>query len=101
MAGMMCELTLISQTIAKDAHQTVTLHETPVYAEKKPLYSGEFHNAKARGKDLQHIMLIHAYEYSGQSRARFDGQEYEIYRHYQPNSDWVELYLSTKEASTP
>lgn len=97
MAGMCETLTLITETIAQDAYQTVTRTQTTVYANKKPLYSGEFHAAKAQGIDLQYIMVVYAFEYGGQTLATYNGRDYTIYRTYIRDDDWCELYLSTKE----
>ncbi len=97
MAGMRETLTLITETIAQDAYQTVTRTQSIVFADKKPLYSGEFHAAKAQGIDLQYIMVVRAFEYDGQTMAIYNDREYSIYRTYMRDDDWCELYLSTKE----
>lgn len=96
-AGMSDTLILLTVTRAADAYQTPTTTQRTVFAERLPLYAGEFHSAKASGYDLQHIMKVHAFEYSEEKAAIYNGQEYEIYRMYRKNDDWIELYLSTKE----
>ncbi len=96
MPGMKEQITLIAATRSTDAYQTKSTGETVVYAEKIPNYGAEFKTAQAGGYELQHIMKVHAYEYSGQKTVRYSGQEYEVYRNFQRNDDWVELYLSTK-----
>ncbi len=96
MPGMKEQITLIGATLGTDAYQTKTAAEKTVYAEKMPNYGAEFTTANAGGYDLQHTMKIHGYEYSGEKSVRYNGQEYKVYRTYQPNDDWVILYLSTK-----
>lgn len=96
MPGMNKQITLVSADRTADAYQTKTTTGRTVYAEKLPNYGGEFTTANAGGYELQHIMKVHAYEYSEEKAAIYKGQEYEIYRTFQKNDDWIELYLSTK-----
>jgi hypothetical protein len=96
MPGMKEQVTLLTTTRTADAYQRRTVTERMVFAEKLPNYGAEFKTASAGGYELQHIMRVHAYEYGGEKAARYNGQEYEIYRTFQKNDDWVELYLSTK-----
>lgn len=67
-----------------------------IWAEKKPLHAGEFHNAKMNGIDLQHIMLVRALDYENERIVEYQGESYSIYRAYHRNEDWVELYLSSR-----
>lgn len=96
MGGMKESLTLIQKTLSNDAYQTETQTQRTVYADKLPLHSNAFHAAAASGFDLQHIMKVYAFEYAEEQTAVYNGREYDIYRTYQPNDDWVELYLSSK-----
>jgi len=96
MPGMKAQLELISVTLADDANQTETKTSVTVFAEELPKFSNEFHSARASGKDLQHVMKVHAFEYSGQTIAKFQGKEFDVYRNHQKDDDWIELYLSSK-----
>jgi SPP1 family predicted phage head-tail adaptor len=101
MAGMKETLELLSTTLSSDAYQTPSIITRTVFADKSPLFGVEFHNAQASGFDVQYVMKVHAFEYDGEKRAIFDGREYEIYRTYEKNDDWTELYLSTRETAPP
>lgn len=96
MPGMKAQLELISVTLADDASQTETKTSVTVFAEELPKFSNEFHSARASGKDLQHVMKVHSFEYSGQTIAKYKGKEFDIYRDHQKDDDWIELYLSNK-----
>lgn len=96
MAGMIHEVTLISEKLSDDAYQTPIETQRIVYAEKVPNHASEFHAALANGFDLQHTLLVHAFEYDGEKVVLFDGQKYDVYRTYQPDTDWCWLYLTTK-----
>lgn len=96
MAGMKEMLTLVSTQRADNAYQTTARQGREVFAEKIPNYANEFKTANASGHELQHIMRVHAYEYECEKEAAYKGQVYEVYRTFQPNDDWIELYLSTK-----
>ena len=97
MPGMSEELTLVSVTYTQDAYQNEIKTRRTVFAEKLPSYSNEFYAAGARGIELQHVMKVHAFEYEGEKLAEYAGQEYDIYRVYNKNEDWCELYLSSKK----
>lgn len=96
MPGMKAQVELIGVTLSDDSSQTETKTGTMVFAEELPKYSSEFHSARSSGKDLQHVMKVHAFEYSGQTLAKYQGKEFDIYRTYQKDDDWIELYLSSK-----
>lgn len=97
MPGMVYEIALISTTFSDDAYQTPREETRVVYAEKMPNNATEFHAALASGYELQHTFKIHEYEYAGEKAVLFDGQTYDVYRSYQINDDWRELYLTTRK----
>ena len=91
------EIDLISTTYSDDVYQTPKETVRSVYAEKLPNNASEFHAALASGFELQFVFRIHDYEYNGEMTVRYDGQVYDVYRTYQINGDWRELYLTTKK----
>lgn len=99
MAGMDDILTLIKNGRDEESPfaKPSDAASVTVFAEKKPLYSGEFHQAKANGIQLQHIMLLRNADYDGQRIAEYKGKRYSIYRTYPRNEDWIELYLTDME----
>lgn len=96
MAGQDQELILLKTDFSKDAYQREETTERTVFAKRIPLYSGEFHNAAASGYELQYILQVHTFEYENEKAARYNGQEFDIYRTFQRSDDYTELYLSTK-----
>ena len=96
MPGMKAQVELITETLSDDAYQTPANVGVTVFAEELPKFSNEFHSARASGKELQHVFKVHAFEYGGQTVAKYGGREFEIYRTHQKDDDWIELYLSSK-----
>lgn len=96
MPGMKAQIELITEALSDDAYQTPTQTSKAIFAEELPKTSNEFHSARASGKELQHVFKVHAFEFSGQTVARYQGREFEIYRTFQKDDDWIELYLSSK-----
>lgn len=97
MTGMSCLITLVGEKHAIDAYQSKSeTSRREVYAEQLPIYQSEFHAAKASGFDAALIVRIYSFEYQGEKTVICNDKPYEVYRVYQKNADFIELYLTAK-----
>jgi SPP1 family predicted phage head-tail adaptor len=89
------ELTLIGErTITKDEIGNEIPGdplETNVLCGLKSVGRNEFYGAAAAGLKPELAFVIHAYEYDGQQRLRFDGREYRVLRTYADGFEELEL----------
>ena len=67
----------------------------PIFANKLSVRSNEFWQARNTGVQLSYAFEIHSFEYEGEEKALYDGEEYTIERTYS-KGDLTEIYLSRK-----
>ena len=71
--------------------------EREVFAERGSITQAEFNAAAQKELKPEYRFIIYAFEYDGEEKIRFEGEEYYIYRTYQkPGSDRMELYTSKR-----
>ena len=87
------ELTLISQIITEDAigNQVPVETETVILCGLKSIGRAEFYNAATTGLKPEITFIIHAYEYAGQKKVKFEGNYYSVIRTYEPSFEELEL----------
>ena len=91
-------LKLISEARTQDARGQLSATETstdPLLCEVKSISRMEWDGAQQRGYDAEICLIIFFADYSGQRICEWNGERFEVYRHYQ-NGDRVELYLGRK-----
>ena len=69
--------------------------KAPILANKLSVRSNEFWQARNTGVQLSYAFEIHSFEYEGEEKALYDGEEYTIERTYS-KGDLTEIYLSRK-----
>lgn len=67
----------------------------PILANKLNVRSSEFWQAKTSGVELVYAFEVHSFEYKGEEKALYDGNEYIIERTYDKGG-LTEIYLSRK-----
>ena len=87
------ELTLISQTVTEDeiGNQVPVETETVILCGLKSVVRAEFYKAALNGLKPEMVFVIHAYEYSGQKKVKFEGNYYSVIRTYEPSFEELEL----------
>jgi SPP1 family predicted phage head-tail adaptor len=73
---------LISTTIAEDEYGNQIEEETErkVYANEYSIGSSEFYNAAVTGLRPEIAFEIYSFEYNGEEKFKYDGEEYNIIR---------------------
>lgn len=87
------ELTLIQQTYTEDeiGNQIPVETETVIFCGKKSVTRSEFYNAATTGLRPVIVLVIHPYEYAGQTKVEFEGTRYNVIRAYEVNMEEMEL----------
>lgn len=98
MATFNDEVTLIGKSIVgyddygnqikKDRYRTVLCNKLSVF-------SNEFYNAATIGLKPQFVLSVHAFEYEGEEKILYRGNEYDILRTYEKNG-LLELTVGDK-----
>ncbi len=87
------ELTLIGTTIQKDdIEQEIEVPTyTTILCDLKSIGRNEFYSAAQAGLRPSLTFKIHKYEYNGEKKVKFEGQEYKVLRTYSENFEELEL----------
>ena len=91
-------ITLVQEAYKKDnLRQTVRDPEndvkTEVYCRLKSITRSEFYQAAVAGLRPEFVFVIHSFEYNGEQRVIFEGQEYQVLRAYQDEKNPEEIEL--------
>lgn len=87
------ELILIAETFTSDSigNQVATEVETPVLCRVESAGRREFYAADATGLKPTVVFVVHAYEYSDETKVEFGGVRYNIIRTYRTDFEEIEL----------
>lgn len=69
---------------------------TMVYGKKESISRAEFYNAGQAGLRADFRLTIAKIDYNDEIEIELDGQRYGIYRTYDVNADYIELYCARK-----
>ena len=87
-------LELITETITKDDygvdHATRTARQ--VFCKKKSAGRNEFFEGGRNGLNPEYVFTVFRGDYSGERLCRFGSASYAIYRTYETDGDYIELY---------
>ena len=90
---------LISTTTTKDAAGQSIPGEPKISScigTLDSVYQNEFYQADQAGIRPQGVIKMNIAEYGGQKILSVDGQKYTIYRTYERDADWIELYYGER-----
>ena len=73
---------------------TYTVTTKDLIVEKIPVTRSEYFTAGQLGISADKAFKVSQFDYSGEMALKSDGLTYRIYRTYEPDDDWVELYCS-------
>lgn len=91
-------LFLLSTTYTKDKYgQSIPTNvKVEVFCDKQSVSRSEFHNAGRNGLNPQFVFTVFKGDYNGEAVCEYDGLTYSIYRTYETDSDYIELYVERK-----
>lgn len=93
-------LTLINVSFTTDeiGNDKESIVEADVFCEVTSAGRAEFFSAAQAGLRPEYKFKIWAFDYDGQTKVRYDGREYDIYRTFKSH-DIVELYAKAVTAN--
>lgn len=98
MATYNYELKLIDLDYKKDSigQQIEVQKETTILCDIKSISRDEFYKAAQAGLKPSITFIVHNFEYNGQKKVKFEGQEYTVLRAYATGTEEIELYCEVK-----
>lgn len=67
-----------------------------VLCERQSVSRSEFFNAGRNGLNPEYVFTVFKGDYDGESLCEYNGLTYSIYRTYETDSDYIELYVERK-----
>lgn len=67
-----------------------------VFGTKKSVGANEFFKAGQLGIRSQYQVLVHTYEYDGETLVEINGKNHSVYRTYERTDGFTELYLEER-----
>lgn len=98
------KLTLISDTYSGQTDDIgqpeASTASVDIIAEVREVTQSEYIQGKQDGLSPVFVFRISSFIYSGQRIAQFNGDRYSIYRTYQPDENYIELYVEREVGAT-
>ncbi|WP_404466543.1 phage head closure protein [Planococcus rifietoensis] len=87
------ELTLIDHTFIEDeiGNQIPTPVKTKILCDVQSVGRTEFYRAAVTDLRPEMIFLVHSYEYNGERKVEFKGQQYSVLRTFSKGFEEIEL----------
>lgn len=93
-------LTLYSNTWTLDENGIQKYNAAPtkteVFCERHSITRAEFFQAGRNGLNPQYMFTVFKGDYSGETLLEYDGKMYSVYRVYENDEDYLELYVERK-----
>lgn len=67
-----------------------------VFCERQSVTRSEFFNAGRNGLNPEYVFTVFKGDYEGETVLEYDGKTYSVYRAYETDSDYIELYVERK-----
>lgn len=74
----------------------LTTTKNEVFCERASVSRSEFFEAGRNGLNPQFVFTVFKGDYQGETICEYDGQTYSIYRTYETDDDYIELYVERK-----
>ena len=96
------EISLLTETTTTDSigNPVTSTTEVKLIAEVRSISQSEFMNARQTGITPSYTFRIYAFGYQGQKLLKYNGQIYSVYRTYEPDDNYIELYTEVKAGVT-
>lgn len=73
-----------------------TNEEREVFCDRHSVTRSEFFNAGRNGLTPEYVFSVFKGDYEGETVLKYNGLTYSIYRTYETDDDYIELYVSRK-----
>lgn len=91
-------LYLLTTTYTPDKYgvPVPTATKSEVFCERGSVTRNEFFEAGRNGFNPEYVFRVFKGDYQGESICEYDGLTYSIYRTYETDDDYIELYVERK-----
>lgn len=91
-------LKLLSTTYTNNKYGVPVPTQTAkeVFCKRESVSRSEFFNAGRNGLNPEYVFTVFKGEYGGETVCEYNGLTYAIYRTYETDSDYIELYVQRK-----
>lgn len=91
-------LFLLSTTYEKDKYgqDIPTNIKREIFCKRQSVGRSEFFNAGRNGLNPQYVFTVFKGEYNGERICEYNGMTYSIYRTYETDDDYLELYVERR-----
>ena len=88
-------ITLIKETPTKDARSVYQIVETSreVMCRRNSVTRNEFFEGGRNGLNPEMVFTVFVGDYEGERKCEYEGNRYAIYRTYETDGDYIELYV--------
>ena len=88
------KLTLVTDVLSTDSigQVTKTSSTTELIAEVRSVSQSEYMNGKQSGLSPAYVFRVSMFGYAGQEAVIYGGVKYSVYRTYETDDNYVELY---------
>lgn len=95
-------LSLVKETVTTDAIGQIVTNETEteLIGEVRSISRQEFTSARQNGITPSFVFLISIFGYNGEKIVKYKGDRYSIYRTYETDDNYIELYAETETGTT-
>ena len=95
------KIALITETITTDTigQPVASESKTELVAEIQNVSQSEFMQGKQDGISPAYVFRVSVFAYSGQKILTYSGERYSIYRTYQADENYIELYAELEVGS--
>lgn len=69
---------------------------TEVFCERHSVTRNEFFNAGRNGLTPEYVFTVFKGDYDGETVLEYNGKTYSVYRTYETDDDYIELYVNRK-----
>ena len=89
---------LLGKTITKNQlkQEMEVDTRTEIFAQKESISQSEFYKGGEAGLKPDFRLITAIIDYNGEREVELDGKKYGIYRTYERNQDYIELYCERK-----
>ena len=91
-------LQLLSTTYTQDKYgvPVPSNEKHEIFCKKQSVSRNEFFNAGRNGLNPQYVFTVFKGDYEGETICEYNGETYSIYRTYETDDDYIELYVERK-----
>lgn len=89
----------VEKTVDDNGVERETRTSRQIFCRKQSVTRTEFFAGGRSGLNPAFVFTVFRGDYNGETLIEYDGKTYSVYRTYQPDSDYMELYVQREGGS--